>query len=212
VSGVSILKRGMDVTGSVVLLLVLLPLLLGISLAIVLDSGFPVLFVQTRVGLNGRRFRVYKFRTMVQDAEKHPLGPRTCADDPRITKVGQCLRRWSLDELPQLINVLKGEMSLVGPRPTLPYQVERYDEVQRRRLLVKPGMTGWAQVNGRNELTWPERIELDVWYVDNWSLVLDLKILAGTVGSVVRREGIYGRQIEDEISKVEGHGDTWTSL
>ena len=121
-------------------------------------------------------------------------------DDPRITKVGNLLRKTSLDELPQLINILKGEMSLVGPRPTLPYQVENYDQRQKNRLNVKPGITGWAQVNGRSSLSWPERIELDLWYIDNWSLWLDLKVIAKTIGVVLEKGNLYKPDGYDPIA------------
>ncbi|NLJ39069.1 MAG: sugar transferase, partial [Candidatus Atribacteria bacterium] len=125
-------------------------------------------------------------------------------DDERITKIGKLIRKTSIDELPQFINVLKGEMSIVGPRPTLEYQVKRYNEKQKRRLLVKPGMTGWAQINGRNNMTWPEKIELDLWYVDHWSIGLDLKIIGRTIVSVIKRKGIYAEEgvIVDEISRI----------
>jgi len=197
-----IIKRTLDIVLAGVLLVILAVPLAAIALLVLLDSGRPVLFVQERAGLNGRPFKIYKFRAMVQNAEKIGLGVFTEENDPRITRVGRWLRKWSLDELPQLFNILKGDMSFVGPRPTLMYQVEKYDERQRKRLLVKPGVTGWAQVNGRNSLTWPERIELDVWYVEHWSLWLDLYILfVRTPLIVLRRAGIYGQPV-DEISRV----------
>jgi len=168
------------------------PLLLGISLLILLDSGWPPFFLQKRIGRGGRPFTMYKFRTMVRDAIHVGLATTVSQSDDRITRVGSFLRAWSLDELPQLMNVLKGNMSLIGPRPTLDYQVAQYSLFQRRRLEVKPGITGWAQVNGRNSLPWPKRIELDVWYVDHFSLWLDFRILFRTVGVFFRREGLYG--------------------
>ena len=137
-------------------------------------------------------FEIVKFRTLVDEPARAPVDFLIEAGDPRITRVGAFLRRWSLDELPQLWNVLAGDMSIVGPRPTLRYQVERYDDFQRRRLEVLPGVTGWAQVSGRNQLRWPERIELDVWYVDHRSLSLDLRILAATVPELFRRKPVYG--------------------
>jgi lipopolysaccharide/colanic/teichoic acid biosynthesis glycosyltransferase len=185
-------KHLLDRLASGVFLCLFAPLLLGISLLIVLDSGWPPFFLQARVGRRGQPFNVYKFRTMVRDAVHHGLATTVSQSDDRITRVGSFLRAWSLDELPQLLNVLKGEMSLVGPRPTLDYQVAQYSPYQRRRLEVKPGITGWAQVNGRNSLPWPKRIELDVWYVDHVSLWLDLRILFRTVGVFLRREGLYG--------------------
>jgi lipopolysaccharide/colanic/teichoic acid biosynthesis glycosyltransferase len=154
---------------------------LGIAaLAVKLADGGPVLYRQSRVGRDGRGFDLLKLRTMVVDAERQGAGYAVDRDDPRITRVGRVLRRLSIDELPQLWNVLRGDMSLVGPRPTLRYQVERYDERQRHRLDVKPGLTGWAQVHGRAALPWDERIELDLWYVEHRSPWLDLKILART--------------------------------
>jgi exopolysaccharide biosynthesis polyprenyl glycosylphosphotransferase len=196
------LKRFTDIIASAVGLIVLAPLFLIVAAAIRLTSPGPVFFRQERVGRDGRIFSIFKFRTMTQNAVDHPLGYHTNGSDPRITPVGRFLRRYSLDELPQFINILKGEMSLVGPRPTLAYQVEKYTNFQKRRLLVSPGVTGMAQVNGRNQLTWPQRIERDVWYVDNWSYGLDLKILLKTVGVWLRREGVYNDGVPDEISQV----------
>jgi lipopolysaccharide/colanic/teichoic acid biosynthesis glycosyltransferase len=164
-----------------------------IALAIKLDSRGPVFFRQERVGKDGKRFRVWKFRTMIAGAVNRGLGLNVAHDDSRITRVGRVLRNLGLDELPQLLNVLASEMSLVGPRPTLAYQVERYDTFQRRRLEVRPGITSLAVVSGRNALSWEDRIELDVWYIDHWSLWLDLRILAKTLWVVlVKREGLYG--------------------
>jgi len=186
------MKHVMDRLAAVVLLCFLSPVLLLIAVAILLESGRPVLFIQTRVGRRGRPFRAYKFRTMVPGAEQIGLGTTVAAKDDRITRVGAFLRTWSLDELPQLLNVIRGDMSLVGPRPTSEYQVVQYTAFQRRRLEVKPGITGWAQVCGRNALPWSKRIELDVWYVDHFSLVLDIRILFRTIGVWLRREGLYG--------------------
>jgi len=185
-------KRLMDLIVSLIALAVLAIPFALIALAIKLDSRGPVFFRQERAGQGGKLFRIWKFRTMVEGAVEQGLGYNVAKDDPRITGVGQFLRSWGLDELPQLINVLRGEMSIVGPRPTLQYQVEQYDEFQRRRLLVKPGITGWALIHGRNLLTWEERIEYDVWYVEHQSLWLDLKIVLKTLWVVlVQREGIY---------------------
>lgn len=187
------LKRVLDVIVSAVFLALLsIPFAL-IAIAIRLGSRGSVFFRQERVGLRGRTFRVWKFRTMVTGAAKKGLGLNVSRDDFRITRVGRVLRNWGLDELPQLINVLTGEMSLVGPRPTLAYQVERYDASQRRRLEMRPGITSLAVVSGRNSLQWTKRIVLDVWYVDHWSLCLDFSILLRTLWSVlVTREGLYG--------------------
>ena len=161
-------------------LLVASPLLALAALAIKLSDGGPVLYRQTRVGRDGRDFELLKLRTMVVGAETLGAGLAVNRGDSRITRAGRILRKLSLDELPQLWNVVRGEMSVIGPRPTLRYQVEQYDERQRHRLDVKPGITGWAQVNGRATLPWAERIELDVWYVEHRSPLLDLRILART--------------------------------
>jgi lipopolysaccharide/colanic/teichoic acid biosynthesis glycosyltransferase len=155
--------------------------LVGLAvLAIKLEGGGPVLYRQQRVGKDGADFELFKLRTMVMGAETKGAGWAVDRGDPRITRVGRVLRRTSVDELPQLWNVLRGEMSVIGPRPTLRYQVERYNERQRRRLSVLPGLTGWAQIHGRAELSWDERIELDVWYVENRSALVDLRILLRT--------------------------------
>ena len=172
--------------------LFLSPLLWTLVALIRLDSPGPAFFRQERIGQGGRPFVAVKFRSMVDKATTMGLGLNVAADDSRITRVGRFLRHTSLDELPQLFHILNGEMSLVGPRPTLPYQVAAYDAFQRRRLEVKPGITGWAQVNGRNAIPWEERIKLDVWYVDNWSLGLDLAILLRTLKVWARQEGLYG--------------------
>jgi lipopolysaccharide/colanic/teichoic acid biosynthesis glycosyltransferase len=156
------------------------PFLAASALAIKLEGGGPVLYRQERVGLAGRPFELLKLRTMVQGAETQGAGWAVNKGDPRITRVGRLLRRLSLDELPQLWNVVRGDMSLIGPRPTLAYQVERYTDRQRRRLEVKPGITGWAQIHGRAALPWEDRIELDVWYVEHRSPRVDLKILLRT--------------------------------
>jgi lipopolysaccharide/colanic/teichoic acid biosynthesis glycosyltransferase len=165
--------------------------LLAIAMVIVrLESHGSAIFKQRRVGKHGEHFDLYKLRTMVVGSDQGPDLPLEHGD-PRITRVGAWLRRYSLDELPNLVNVLRGEMAIVGPRPTIPPQVERYTDRQRRRLEVKPGLTGWAQGNGRVALSWPERIELDIWYVDHRSLWLDLRILARTVWLLVSGHGLY---------------------
>ena len=156
------------------------PLLAIAAIAKKLEDGGPILYRQTRVGKDGRDFEVLKLRTMVVGAEGIGAGYAVDKGDRRITRVGRILRRTSIDELPQLWNILRGDMSVIGPRPTLRYQVERYDQHQRRRLDIRPGLTGWAQVNGRAELPWADRIELDVWYVDNRSPRVDLEILVRT--------------------------------
>lgn len=182
-------KRAIDLGLSAVGLLASAPVLAIASIAIRFDSRGPVIFRQRRIGRDGTPFEILKLRTMTDRAQE--TGPGVVADDPRITRVGRFLRDTSIDELPQLFNVLKNDMSMVGPRPTLGYQVEQYTERQRRRLEVLPGIIGWAQVNGRNQLSWAERIELDIWYVDNWSMKLDLRILALTLRRVLGREGTY---------------------
>jgi lipopolysaccharide/colanic/teichoic acid biosynthesis glycosyltransferase len=173
-------NRALDVAGAAVGLTLASPLLGLAALAIKLEDGGPVLFRQERVGRGGEPFELLKLRTMVVGAESLGAGHAVDRGDPRITRAGRLARRLSLDELPQLWNVLRGDMSLIGPRPTLRYQVERYTDRQRRRLDVKPGITGWAQVHGRAALPWAERIELDVWYVEHRSPRLDLKILLRT--------------------------------
>jgi lipopolysaccharide/colanic/teichoic acid biosynthesis glycosyltransferase len=173
-------NRALDVAGASLGLALASPFLAASALAIKLEDRGPVLYRQRRVGRGGEEFELLKLRTMVVGAETQGAGWAVNEGDPRITCVGRVLRRLSLDELPQLWNVVRGEMSLIGPRPTLAYQVERYSERQRRRLEVKPGITGWAQIHGRAALPWDERIELDVWYVEHRSPLLDLKILLRT--------------------------------
>jgi lipopolysaccharide/colanic/teichoic acid biosynthesis glycosyltransferase len=185
------LRRALDLAIACPAVLVSAPVVGLLALLIRLESpGHPV-YTQTRVGKDGELFEIYKLRTMVRGAEFTGAGLAIQEGDDRITRIGAFLRRYSLDELPNLWNVLRGEMSIVGPRPTLAVQVQQYTERQRGRLAVKPGITGWAQVNGRASLPWPERIELDLWYVEHRSLRLDLRILARTVRMVLGGEGIY---------------------
>ena len=174
------MNRAADIAIAGGALLVASPLLALAALAVKLEDGGPVLYRQTRVGRDGVDFELLKLRTMVVGAETLGAGLAVNRGDSRITRVGRLLRKLSLDELPQLWNVVRGEMSVIGPRPTLRYQVEQYDDRQRHRLDVKPGITGWAQVNGRATLPWADRIELDVWYVEHRSPLLDLRILART--------------------------------
>ena len=174
------MNRSLDVAGASLGLAFASPFLAVAALAIKLEDRGPVLYRQQRVGQDGREFELVKLRTMVAGAEQQGAGWAVNRGDPRITRVGRLLRRLSLDELPQLWNVVRGEMSLIGPRPTLAYQVEQYTPRQRKRLEVKPGITGWAQIHGRAALPWDERIELDVWYVENRSPRVDLKILLRT--------------------------------
>src|SRR4249920_2441403 len=195
-----------DRVAAAVLLVLLSPLLAAIAVWILVDGGRPAVLAQERAGKDGVTFRMLKFRTMVQNALE--LAPQVTDDpfgvvenDPRVTRPGRFLRRTGLDELPQLWNVLRGQMSLVGPRPDLVEQAANYTEQDRRRLTVAPGITGWSQVSGRESIGWPERIEQDLWYVDHWSLGLDLKIILGTVGQLFRSEPM---PVEDTMN-IERH-------
>jgi len=193
-------KIVIDVTAAVLLLTLIAPVLLAVAAAVKLDGG-PVFFLQKRIGRDGRTFRMVKFRSMVVEAERHRTllaaddegaGPLfKMRRDPRITRVGGVLRRYSLDELPQLLNVLNGSMSLIGPRPPLPQEAETYTAQERRRLSVRPGMTGLWQVSGRSDLSWDESIALDLHYVDKWTPTLELKIIAGTARAVLGGRGAY---------------------
>jgi lipopolysaccharide/colanic/teichoic acid biosynthesis glycosyltransferase len=185
------LRRAFDVALAGTGLLVSAPALAAAAIAIRLESPGHVLYRQRRVGLHGREFDVLKLRTMVTGAERMGAGLAVDEGDPRITRVGSLLRRTSVDELPNLVNVLRGDMAIVGPRPTVPVQVAQYTDRQRGRLAVRPGITGWAQVHGRASLPWHERIELDLWYVEHRSWRLDLEIIARTVRLVVLGDGLY---------------------
>jgi lipopolysaccharide/colanic/teichoic acid biosynthesis glycosyltransferase len=189
-------SRALDVVVASVALAISAPPLAVAAVLIKLESRGPVFYRQRRVGRGGKPFDLWKLRTMVPGAEAMGAGIYVVEGDPRITRTGRWLRRLSLDELPNLINVLKGEMALVGPRPTVQEQVDRYTERQRLRLEVKPGITGWAQVNGRTSLPWPERIELDVWYVEHRSLWLDLRILAKTARLLATGQGLYSDELK----------------
>ncbi|MCS6993729.1 MAG: sugar transferase [Anaerolineales bacterium] len=186
-AGVPVRKRLFDLVLAGLGLVILSPVLLLLALLVRIVHGSPVLFTQTRPGFQGRPFRIYKFRTMTNARDENG---QLLPDAHRLTRLGRFLRASSLDELPELFNVLRGEMSLVGPRPLLMQYLERYTPEQARRHQVLPGITGWAQVNGRNALTWEEKFRLDVWYVDHWSLWLDVKILLLTLWKVLKREGI----------------------
>jgi lipopolysaccharide/colanic/teichoic acid biosynthesis glycosyltransferase len=193
-----VIRRALDIVVSSLALGVSAPALALAMLAIRLETPGPVLYSQRRAGRDGRPFDVLKLRTMVDGAEHIGAGLAVNANDPRVTRVGAFLRRTSLDELPNLVNVLRGEMSLIGPRPTLPVQVDQYSERQRGRLALKPGITGWAQVNGRASLPWSERIELDLYYIEHRSLALDMRILWRTLAMVLGGSGLY-----------KGHAGGW---
>jgi lipopolysaccharide/colanic/teichoic acid biosynthesis glycosyltransferase len=186
-----VIRRAVDIVVSGSALILLAPVLALAAVSVRIETPGPVIYRQRRSGLRGHEFDVLKLRTMVDGAEHIGAGLAINAGDPRITRVGAFLRRTSLDELPNLLNVLRGEMTLIGPRPTLPAQVAQYTERQRGRLAVKPGITGWAQVNGRASLPWPERIELDLYYVQHRSLAMDLDILRRTVAMVLGGSGVY---------------------
>jgi len=184
-------RRVFDVIVAGVALVLAAPVLLAAIVAIRVESAGHPIYRQRRVGRHGEPFDMFKLRTMVSGAEHIGAGIAVNYGDPRITRVGHLLRRFSIDELPNLVNVLRGEMSIIGPRPTVPVQVDRYTERQRGRLAVKPGITGWAQINGRTELSWDERIELDLWYIEHRSLRLDLEIMWRTVRMVLGGHGLY---------------------
>jgi lipopolysaccharide/colanic/teichoic acid biosynthesis glycosyltransferase len=185
------MRRSFDIAVGLVALLIASPLLLVAAIAIAIESPGTPLYRQRRVGKDGAEFELIKLRTMVKNAERLGAGLAVDEDDPRILRSGALLRRFSIDELPNLVNVLKGDMSIVGPRPTVMAQVEKYDERQRGRLAVKPGITGWAQVNGRASLPWSERIDLDLWYVEHRGARLDAKILVRTVRMLLTGAGLY---------------------
>jgi len=185
------IKRLFDLTVSVSVLFLLAPLLGLIAFAIKLDDRGPVLFVQNRVGKQRRMFRCYKLRTMVIGAETIGDGYTVTADDARITRLGKFLRQWTLDEIPQLVNVVKGDMSIVGPRPWVAEQAQLCSAAQQHRFAMRPGMAGWAWIHGRNQLPFDERIRLDLWYIDNWTLWLDFKILAIAFVHLFRRVGVF---------------------
>jgi len=189
----NILKRGLDIVMSLLTLIILCPVLFLIVIAIRVSSKGPVIFKQKRAGKNGNPFVFYKFRTMITDTD--PFGPSPKSGrDPRLTKIGRILREYSLDELPQLFNILKGDMSVVGPRPLYLSQIPEWSERQKKRLLVKPGLTGLAQISGRGELTQEEKLEIDVKYVETASLSPDMKIILATIAYIFRRKGIYEKR------------------
>ena len=182
-----VVKRIIDIVLCIVAMVVLLPILIILAVIVYTRLGSPILFTQERVGKNGKIFKIIKFRTMINS--KNESG-ELLTDQERLTPIGMALRSTSLDELPELLNVIKGDMSLVGPRPLLVEYITKYNERQFKRHDVFPGITGWAQINGRNSISWNEKFELDVWYVENWSLWLDVKIFVMTLYKVIRRDGI----------------------
>ena len=194
------LNRALDIAVAGTGLVLTSPVLAASALAVKLENGGPILYRQIRVGKDGEDFELLKLRTMVVGAEKIGAGFAVNEGDPRITRVGRFLRRLSLDELPQLWNVVRGDMSIVGPRPTLRYQVDQYDERQHHRLDVKPGITGWAQIHGRARLSWTERIELDLWYIDHRSPRVDLRILLSTP------RALFGGTYKGETGGWKAHG------
>jgi lipopolysaccharide/colanic/teichoic acid biosynthesis glycosyltransferase len=185
------MKRLLDLVLSGIGLALCAPVIAVLAVAIRLESPGHPFYTQTRAGRHGRAFTIYKLRTMVRGAEFTGAGLAIQEGDDRITRLGRFVRRYSLDELPNLVNVLRGEMSIVGPRPTLLHQVDQYTDRERGRLSVKPGITGWAQINGRASLPWSERIELDLWYVEHRTLALDLRIIARTLEMVITGHGLY---------------------
>ena len=189
-----VFKRIFDFFVSIISLILLLPLFFVIAVLVKIDSRGSIFFRFERVGRNGKSFKPFKFRTMGKKAIETGLGYTVSKDDSRITKMGKFLRRSGLDELPQLINVIRGEMSLVGPRPTFSYQVEKYSDFQKKRLLVRPGITNLVLIKGRNLLSWEERIKYDVWYIEHWSFWLDIKILLITPFVVLSGKGVYGEK------------------
>lgn len=194
-------KRTFDILVSLLGLLLLYPLMIAIAMAVRADSRGPVIFRQRRAGLNGKPFTMLKFRTMRLDADPYGRSPES-GEDPRLTRVGRFLRETSLDELPQLLNVLSGDMSLVGPRPLYERQATQWDARQRHRLDVRPGLTGWAQVEGRADLPIEDKIDLDLWYVEHGSLALDVRILLRTAWNAVRRRGnVYEKQYSREHAR-----------
>jgi lipopolysaccharide/colanic/teichoic acid biosynthesis glycosyltransferase len=193
-----VIRRAIDIAVSAAALMLTAPVLALAAVAIRLESRGPVIYRQRRSGLHGREFDVLKLRTMVDGAEHKGAGLAINENDPRITRVGAFLRRTSLDELPNLVNVLRGDMSLIGPRPTLPVQVAQYSERERGRLAIRPGITGWAQVNGRASLPWSQRIELDLYYIEHRSPALDARIVWRTIAMVLGGAGVY-----------KGHAGGW---
>ncbi|MCU9816205.1 sugar transferase [Paraclostridium sp. AKS73] len=200
------IKNVLDKVFGLILLILLAPILLIIAFAIKLDSRGPIIFKQKRLGKNGNIFEIYKFRTMYVNAPdiRNEDGSTFNSDnDPRVTRVGNVLRKTSLDELTQIFNILKGEMSFIGPRPDLPDHYELYTDFDKRKLLVKPGVTGYAQCNGRNNIEWKNRIEMDIFYIENYSILLDVRILIKTALSVLKSEGVNKSVEHEEVEEAK---------
>ena len=195
-----IIKRLLDLVAATILLVLFAPIFFVVAVAIKLDSSGPVFFRQERIGCGGRGFRIFKFRTMTADADRLTRGLPGDSASPLITSVGRHLRNYRIDELPQLLNVVRGEMSLVGPRPLVPLYAHTWTQEERKRLNMRPGMTGWQQINGAGTLNWEERAALDVWYVEHWSFWLDCLILLRTPWVVVRGNTVYGKDGQDRSS------------
>ena len=200
-------KRFLDVILSFILLVALSPLLIILFIVVKITSKGPAIFVQERLTLNGKTFKMLKFRTMCVNAEKQGTGAYSFENDPRITKIGKILRKLSLDELLQLINILKGDLSFIGPRPILTYhpcKYDEYDDLEKTVFTVRPGITGWAQVNGRNAISWTKKFELDVWYVDHLSFLLDVRIICMTIMKVLKRADINSSADKIGIERFNG--------
>ena len=195
-----LIKRLFDILFSLLVLIILSPVFLIVALLVRINLGSPILFTQERVGLNNKVFKMYKFRTMKDGKDKNG---NLLPDSERLTRFGKLLRSTSLDELPEFINILKGDMSLIGPRPLLVEYLPLYSDEQIKRHNVLPGLTGWAQINGRNAISWSEKFKLDVWYVENWSLILDIKIFFLTIYKVFKRDGISQ---EGEVTMTKFNG------
>lgn len=201
-----LIKHMMDKILGVILLILLSPLLLVLTVCIKIDSKGPIIFKQKRLGKNGQIFDMYKFRTMyvnAPDLRNSDGSTFNSDDDPRVTKIGRVLRKSSLDELPQILNILKGEMSFIGPRPDLPDHYKLYSEDDKKKLLVRPGVTGYAQCNGRNSNSWAQRIEMDILYIENYSLLFDIQIFFKTIFSVLKQDGVNNNAKSDEVETSE---------
>lgn len=195
------IKRVIDILMSAFLIILFAPLFCLISLLIKIDSAGPIIFKQARIGKNSYIFNILKFRTMIDNAERIGSGLKTCVSDPRITRIGKILRKTSLDELPQLFNIIRGDMSFVGPRPAPVVLINKMTDHEKKRLRIRPGLTGWAQINGRTSISWKDKYKLDIWYYENYSVLLDLKIILKTILYVIFSKDIYSKQYEREVTE-----------